>query len=170
MAKDVEVKDLGWNKLVRRLTSKQLQDGKAASVGVQGVKAEEVTANHNEMTNVGIAVVNEFGEPSVNIPPRPHWRPTFDENQAKYEKELARIAKTIFDPSSGTGDMAGALKLLGEMYRADVIKKIDSSIQPELAEWTKATRGGETIPLRVTGEYVGSFSTEIVDSKEKQRS
>ena len=84
MPEQVQIKDRGWLKL--QAFFKQAAKGKSVSVGVQG---DEAQAQDHEggMTNVGLAVIHEYGSDAANIPERSHWRSTFDEKQRELQKE-----------------------------------------------------------------------------------
>lgn len=162
MAKNkLKVVDKGWDDIKKKMLG--LKIGKAASVGVQGSEAGE---DHGGPTNVMIGSVHEFG--SKTVPQRPHWRSTFDEKQSKYQKEMDKIAKRVYEPGQGTID--GDLLLLGEMYKKDVIDKIKSKLSPSLADGTIAHKKGEDTPLIDTGQYINSFTAIVVKETEVDRS
>jgi len=77
----------------------------------------------------------------------------------KYTKEMADVVKKGFAGEQ----LKGALMLVGELYRADVLKLIKSHIPPALAEVTIDNKEGETVPLINTGEYIGSFTTVVTE-------
>lgn len=163
MAKN-ELKDIdkGWRDIQKKLL--ELKMGKAVSVGVQGDESEE---EHGGATNILIGSVHEFGREDGSIKARSHWRSTFDENIHKYQGILDRVAKRVYGPGEGT--IGGDLLLLGEKYKTDVIKKIHSSIPPDLADSTVAKHKGETIPLIDTGQYINSFTAVVVSDPNEKR-
>ncbi len=151
MAKQVKVIDRGWKKIQKQF-AKNTQ-GEAVLIGVQGNAATEQDPQHGNLTNVQLGAIHEFGK--GNVPERPHFRTTFDENQKKYQKELENMAKRISDGAS----IEGELLLLGEMARKDILDKINSQIPPPLAEATVEQKAGEQTPLINTGIYRGSISS-----------
>lgn len=153
MAK-VKVIDRGWKDITKKF--RKLQRGIVASVGVQG---SEASADHGGPTNVMIGSVHEYGTKDGRIPARPHWRPTFDENAKKYQKELDQIAVRVYTP--GKGDARGDLMLLGETYKTDVIRRMHAGISPEAGQ-------GDPRQIIDTGQYVNSFSVVLADPNEKQ--
>ena len=150
----VKVIDKGWNAIMKNMKQ---ANGFVASVGVQGSEGGEKHSS-GRMTNAQLGSIHEYGR---GVPQRSHWRSTFDENQAKYQKELDNISRKVYSPQDGT--FKGDLLLLGEQYKTDVIRKIHSSIAPDLEEATKIQHKGETVPLLDTGQYIGSFSAVLTD-------
>ena len=157
----VKVIDKGWNAIMKKM--KQAH-GLVASVGVQGVKGG-TKHKSGKMTNAELGSIHEYGR---GVPQRSHWRSTFDENQAKYQKELDDISRRVYSPGQGT--VKGDLLLLGEIYKTDVIRKIHSSIAPDLEAATKIRHKGETVPLLDSGQYIGSFEATADAVQIKQRS
>jgi len=162
--------DKGWEKIKAEL--KRTGKGRVAKVGVQGDEAE--ASYEGTWTNVENAAVHEFGTIDGRIPERPSMRSTFDENLQKYERQSAKSAKAIL---GGEADTDGELLLLGESYRADILRKIKAGVGPGLAESTlagKASTGlpredyGDT-PLKVTGQLWNSFSVQVVNASEVER-
>ncbi len=150
--------DRGWNKFKAGLKTAD-GSGLVASVGVQGDGAHE--QHEGGATNVSIGVIHEYGsEDNTNPPARPHWAPTMDENEQKYLKELKQIQSELL--KSG-GTIKGQLRLVGEMYRGDVVLKIKAQIPPPLADSTIEQKRGETTPLDRTGQYINSFSVDVKD-------
>lgn len=152
--------DRGWKKLVRNFS--RAAPDTVATVGVQGPAAEK--PREGGITNAGLAAVHEFGSPPV--PERSFFRSAFDANKKKYEAEMPKIAKAVLDGAS----LEGALRLLGEMNREDVINKVRSNIPPPLSEKTIARKKGEATALIESGEMVlQSISVEVKSGKKVQR-
>ncbi|MCP4603230.1 MAG: hypothetical protein GY847_22395 [Proteobacteria bacterium] len=158
----VRIIDRGWNAFKKKL-QRNKGKGLVASVGVQGDKATEMHAD-GDITNATIGAIHEYGAEDNKRPPaRPHWRPTFDENEKKYAKEMEKIPERIL---RGQSTIKGELLLVGEKYKADVLKKIQSHIPPRLADET-LEQEKHTAPLWATGQYVNSFSVDVVPRSEK---
>jgi hypothetical protein len=160
MAEKVKVIDRGWKRIQKNM--KRYFGGSVAAVGIQGVEAEEIDEFvHGDATNVLIGVVHEFGW--GNNPERSYLRSTFDEKLSKYKLESDKIARGIF----GGGTAYGALLLLGEQFRGDIIRKIQSGISPGLKEKSLVGRPGSgTTPLWATGQLVNSITSVIKDRRE----
>lgn len=146
------VKDKGWNKILAGSKKYRGLKGLAASVGVQGTGAEET--KDSGVTNVLVATVHEFGCPSRNIPQRSFIGSTFEENVKTYERELARIAGLGAEGEA----IEGELLLLGERYRGDIVKKINSDIPPMTQ---RQERGSPEPALIDTGQLRDSISTVV---------
>jgi len=161
MAK-VKVIDKGWKKLQKGF--KKHLGGTVATVGIQGAEGQEVDSMyHGDLTNVYLGAIHEFGW--GNNPERSFIRSTFDEKMSKYKKESDKIARGIF----GGGTAEGALMLLGEMFRGDIIKKINSGIKPVLQPGSLINRpGAGSTPLRASGQLVNSISSVVQDRKKVQ--
>jgi len=164
----VIVKDRGWKKIVAAL----LKPPRVAKVGVQG---DEAMATYEEgWSNVTNAAVHEFGTIDGRVPERSFLRSTFDENLQRYESQSAKSAKAIL---GGEAQTDGELLLLGESYRADILRKIKGGIQPGLAESTKAGKSSlgkpradyGDVPLKVTGQFWKSIGVQVVNAGEVER-
>jgi hypothetical protein len=91
-----------------------------------------------QFTNAEIGYVQENGAPEVNLPARPHLRPTVRENRALILKTLRRAGEAAFE---GETDRAtGLLDQLGLALVARVKAKVRAGIPPELAASTVAAR------------------------------
>jgi hypothetical protein len=134
-----------------------------AVVGVQGDKGQE--ARGESATNALLAAVHEYGSEDGHIPQRSFMRSTLDDKQSEYLKRLDELGEMALSGkvSVGGGTIKGQLFLLGEKYRKDVLKKMDSGIKPELTKSTIARRRGEsgqknTTPLEDTKIMRNSIS------------
>ena len=157
----VKVIDKGWDAIGNQL--KKFARGKAASVGIQGSKAEE--AHEGGYTNVEIGAVHEYGTQDGKIPERSFIRSTYSENEDAITKKLGAIsAKRIFEGKDPIADIA----MLGEEFRTKILKKIKSGIAPPLAESTIEHKKGEATPLIDTGQMWNAISSEVVDPGERK--
>lgn len=165
----VKVIDRGWNKLQKQTLT--LKEGKATTVGFQGSEAEIVDPEHGGLTNVELAAIHEFGRVDGSIPERPMIRRTFDENQAKYEKELTKAVGRFYD-TLGSG-LEGSLLLIGEDFKADVIQKVRGA---EFEPWSPVTmamkllqgRQGD-VPLWMSGQLMNSLTAVVTDNPNSKR-
>lgn len=156
----VKVIDKGWNAIVKE-GAKYLK-GRAAAVGFQGVEGEQV--REDGITNAGLGGVHEFGTSDGRVPERSYMRSTFDEKQNEYVEEFKQLMMRLTEGA----DVEGELMLIGEKYRADMINKIRSGLQPPLTEGTIARKEGEATPLYDTGQLINSLTSVVVDPNEKR--
>lgn len=170
MAAKAKWADKGWEKI--KQTLEKAKDGRVAKVGVQGDEAE--ATYEDGWSNVTNAAVHEYGTIDGKVPERAPMRTTFDENVQKYERQAAKSAKAIFDLKA---QVDGETLLLGELHRADILKKIKAGLKPKLAESTAAGLASTGLPradygatpLLVTGQLWNSFSVQVVDLSEVKR-
>ncbi|NIQ91025.1 MAG: hypothetical protein GWM98_04750 [Nitrospinaceae bacterium] len=157
MAKGYKVIDRGWDQLMKRMRRYSL--GVAAKVGIQGPKG--AAARGIQLSNAYLGSIHEFGTRDGKIPERPFMRATFDANEGKYSREYKKIAAGFFEG----GTVEGQLMVLGEKYRADIIRAVQSRKFQELSveyRVRKIMKGKETIPLLDTGELIKqSITVEI---------
>jgi len=155
MAEKVKVVDKGWNRLVT-LAKKYSGSGKAASVGIQGPDASEPKKESPKVTNVLVATVHEFGSPRRNIPQRSFIGATYDKNAKVYDKELQRIGAMMAEGH----DIDGELQVLGDLYRGDIIMRINSDIPPK----TQRQEAGDPEPALIrTNQLRDSITAIVVD-------
>jgi phage gpG-like protein len=152
--------DRGWTRIQKMLRQTK---HRAAKTGIQGKLAAAATPEHGGMSNVALGVIHEFGTTddagTTIIPERSFIRSTYNENLKKYQKRIDALAKLL---AQGI-DIEGELLLLGEEFRADIIKKIHSNIPPPLDPATIARKKGEETALIDTGQLINSLTTEVVD-------
>jgi phage gpG-like protein len=178
----VKVIDRGWNKLQKQTLT--LKEGKATTVGFQGSEAEIIDPEHGGLTNVELGAIHEFGTVDGRIPERhefgtvdgriperPMIRRTFDENKAKYEKDLIKAVGRFYD-TLGSG-LEGSLLLIGEDFKADVIQKVRGAEFKDWADSTKAMkllqgRQGD-VPLWMSGQLMNSLTAIVTDNPNEKR-
>jgi hypothetical protein len=166
----VKVVDRGMDLIEKRVRDVERLKPRAV-VGVQGEQGQEI--REEGMTNAYLASIHEFGTLDKRIPERSFMRSTFDDNLSKYDKAVIRVSKIFFSakPFPAGGKLDGQLLLIGERYRADIIKRIKSKIPPPLALSTIRRRASKTdkaggaglsdLPLWHTGSMINSISVEI---------
>jgi hypothetical protein len=156
----VKVVDKGWNAIVKEMKAIAKGGGLVAAVGIQGPDA---TSDHGGITNAELGAIHEYGSQDGRIPERSHFRSTLAEEESSVTKGLKAVANEVY---SGKGPESELL-MVGEDFRAKVLQKIRSGLEPDIAESTRAARG-EGPPLWVTGQYINSIITEVTTLKEKQ--
>lgn len=136
-------KDRGWTDI---LTVVQELDGAEVHSGILGDAGQDI---------VNRATFNEFG--TRNIPERSFIRSTFDENLARYERQMKRDAKAM-----GTGGVDADLVLnrAGLRATADIQKKITELDSPPNAPATIARKGSSN-PLIDSSRMKQSVNYEI---------
>jgi hypothetical protein len=161
----------GWDKILSRCNEMK---GLVVKVGVQGDKAAELHDEDGELTNVEVAAIHEFSEPSDKPPGRPFIRPVYDSDPERWKGALADACAGVFAGKSPNG----ALRKIGEDYRAAVIERMKEGIAPPLSEKTINRRKGQNTqgkrdkierkggsldvtPLIDTGMLMGSISVSV---------
>lgn len=121
-------------------------------------------------SNIELALIHEFGAPSVGIPARPFIRGSFDKNAEKYVGMCWRLIRKVYE---GFPERQ-ALGLLGLTMATDMKLGVTQGegIQPGLAPATlrrklsKTRRGKKPKDgpraLVDTGQMVGAISWEVV--------
>jgi len=112
-----------------------------------------------------IAIIQEFGAPGANIPPRPFIRPTFNAQKEKWTEDIEKGVKAVL---RGATTAENVLTIVGQKAAGDIRKAISDVSSPELAESTKAQRhrdGFTDEPLNRTG-YMIATCTSIVGNVE----
>lgn len=124
------------------------------------------TAKYENGTPVAlVAMVNEFGVPQKNIPPRPFMRPAAENNKEAWKKTFNFGVKQGFQ----TGDFKQAFNLVGMQAQGDIKTAIKNVTAPALAESTKKARltgkvknaKTATKPLIDTGYMLDSVAYEV---------
>lgn len=171
--KGVKIIDHGWDAISK--TWVLSQKGIFAKIGVQGDKAESVKRLVEgrkagaPKTLIEVAAYHEFGGggDKRRPPERSYLRSTFDENQNDYRGKMDEIGgQSVEDLAKGgykPGYFKGRLRMLGENYRTDILKKINAMIPPPLAPSTVARKKGEATPLIDTGQLRDSIRVDMAD-------
>ena len=138
-------------------------NGRQAKVG--WFESARYTADGQDISVAEVAVIQEFGAPGANIPPRPFIRPTFN---AQKEKWTAHIEKGVKAVMRGAITADEALDTVGSIAAEDIKMAIRDLTTPELAESTKEQRrrdGFTDEPLNRTGHMIAACN-RIVGSVE----
>ncbi len=94
--------------------------------------------NDQGVTHKRLAEINEYGEPALNIPPRPIFGPSMERNEGKY---LEMIQKALTDAVHGKPWDTSVKEVADEMVR-DVLFEIDNyGHQPRLHPSTIERKG-----------------------------
>ena len=134
-------------------------EGKEVHVGWLG------NINEENGTPVSyVATIQEYGDPSHSIPPRPMLEPTMRNNHEAYLKFLKLAAKRVQDKQVSGDD---ALHELGERVTADIVKTIYSITSPALSPITLMLRKmkDKNPDLKVSGKVVGEAAAKVAKNE-----
>jgi hypothetical protein len=173
----VMVIDHGWDELRATLDHLRRRDA-YVKAGVIGKAAEKVEEEHTQgasgeaMTNVRLAMIHEFGAPTVNIPERSFIRATFNGKRTEYVSQLRRLVKGVYQ---GKSSVRTALNIMGFKMKWDQKNRIlqGAGIPPPLApstvlrkerkgKWRKTAAKDPTRPLVDTGVLVRAIDHAVV--------
>lgn len=144
------IKDKGFKKAME--TFKEVAGKPAVTIGVHENTGKE---KGSELTVVEVATFNEFG--TENIPERSFIRSTVDQNFESYVQKTKILQnKCILQQIS----VSKALAVLGELIQLDIIKTINSGVEP--------ANSPETLKAKTVNGKVGT--TTLVDSGQMKQS
>jgi hypothetical protein len=146
-------KDRGMKRILKQLDA---AEGWQVTVGVHGQDADE-RDDADEIDNVALMVIHEFGAPGAGIPERSSLRAAFDKNVRKYTQILLIGARRIVD---GTGTPKQAVGLAGEAAVADVVNLINAGIPPPNTLATIEAKGSST-PLVAEAQLKASVKPVV---------
>ena len=138
-------------------------NGRQAKVG--WFESARYTADGQDISVAEVAIIQEFGAPGANIPPRPFIRPTFNAQKEKWTEDIEKGVKAVM---RGATTAENVLTIVGQKAAGDIRKAISDVSSPELAESTKAQRrrnGFTEEPLNRTG-YMIATCTSVVGNVE----
>lgn len=122
-------RDLGWSKLMR--TWRKLAGTQELLVGVQGPEADS-KSHDGPITNVGLAVVHEFGVPERKIPERSFLRSTMDKNikvyRGMYVRGLRAVTGGRLTPRQVQAQIGG--KVVSDVKRRIASAQIKQDLKP----------------------------------------
>ena len=117
--------------------------------------------------NAEIGMVNEFGSPAQNIPPRPHLVPGVRAALPDAGKILRAAARKAL-----RGDMSEIEKgfresgaLCVSRVRGEIIGGLDKPLSPSTIEQRKEQGRGGTLPLLDTKQYINAMTFDVVDKE-----
>lgn len=101
-----------------------------------------------------IAAIQEFGAPSVGIPPRPYFRNMVAAKSPGWPATLANLLRT------NNYDAQAALELMGEGIKGQLQQSIQDTNEPPLRPAT-IRRKGHSKPLIDSGHMINSVDYDI---------
>lgn len=108
------------------------------------------------------AITNEYG--NENIPERSFIRSTMDERQEEWSNLMSNLAENITEGRAK--DLSKKIYEIGELTRKDIIKKIDSNINPPNSPATLKKKGlHKNKTLIDDGVLRSSIEAKITDKK-----
>jgi hypothetical protein len=167
----VEEVDHGWNRLAQVL--EELRKRKSyVKAGVLGAGRDR---DEGDVTNVELAIIHEFGAPSVGVPQRSFVRSSFDAKRGQYIEDLRKLLRGVYE---GKVTIEQALNIVGLHMATDMKKGITEGpgIPPPNSESTLRRKLGKSRPgsrkdprpLVDTGRMVDSISHQVVMSGEEE--
>lgn len=155
-------RDLGWAALLK--SAKRLAAAKPyVKIGVLG---NAKSRPGDDISNVELALIQEFGSPKNNIPERSFIRAPFRARRNEYLKDLKTLlAATLHRKAL---DMRQALGLMGEKIAADFKKNApgtpppnaESTLKKKLAKGRPGSKG-DPRTLVDTGRLIDSISYSV---------
>lgn len=145
------VKDHGFKKLME--LGKQLDSKPFTKVGVLGRNDKR---SDEEIGNVGLAVVHEFG---IGVPRRAFLRGTYERKAKDWTKFMEKLVAGLV---RGQYDLPKALALLGLRSANDAKATIQRSLGIEANSEATIKAKGSSRPLIDTGRLVASIDFSVV--------
>lgn len=142
--------DLGWRKIKRAL--ERSRDATVVTIGVHEDAASR--KDGDGISGVVLAAVHEFGRRDGSIPERSFIRSTIDDNARKYSALTKNMLLRIMRSGMTSHH---ALGLLGARVVADIKRRIQHGIAPDIQEATKQ-RKGSSKPLIDTAQLLRSIT------------
>ncbi|CAB4132152.1 hypothetical protein UFOVP138_61 [uncultured Caudovirales phage] len=105
-----------------------------------------------------IASIQEYGVESQSIPARPFFRPTIDENRAKWQQDFSKLVKRV---SNGKMEEKQAYDAIGLLASGAVAKTIATLTAPPLSKITLLARKYRLAGGKVTGATIGMFAAQV---------
>jgi hypothetical protein len=116
--------DRGWRRIQRELKK---MDGSFTKVGIQGGSEKMTDRELPQMVMIG--AVHEFGAPRANVPARPYFRWSFDNNLNKLKRVQKRAYNGVLDGDFSTEQGLG---LIGQFMESRIKKRITDVRTPPL--------------------------------------
>lgn len=117
------------------------------------------SAKYSDGTPVaGVAAVQEFGSPTMGVPPRPFMRTTAEAQN----KAWAMLSEQLLREALNTGkDVRTVFDILGAKVAGDIKKTIAQMSSPELSQVTLALRKHKRSGAKITGALVGAVKQAV---------
>jgi hypothetical protein len=144
----------GGDKMEKVLQEIARKVAKAATVNVGFLAG----ATYPDGTSVPmVAAIQEFGAPSVGIPPRPYFRRMVSEKSGAWGDQVGRILK------ANDYDAAKTMELMGHDIKGQLQESIINTNGPPLSKVTLMLRKmrSEDQSLVVTGKVVGEAAARV---------
>ncbi len=153
MAGKVSDSDKGWKKTLARMDKAKF--GAVLQVGIVGDEAE---SEHGEdgLTVSELGEIHEFG---LGVPQRSFIGGWSDEMAVLHAEQLRKVAKAVVSGKLESWEQG--LERLGNLFVAQVQKRISDGIEPGLEEAT-VKRKGSSVPLIDTGVLRSSITYKVV--------
>ncbi len=127
-------------------------DSKVAKVGwLDGMRYE------NGLPVAYVAAIQEYGDPSKNIPPRPSMRITIAERELEW-KDVVKNSASLMVKGKISPDQA--LGQIGSVAAGHLRETISALLDPPLKPATIAAR----LKRRANGKFVGNLYKPLIDS------
>lgn len=156
------VRDTGWRE-IQRLAKELSKKKPYVKIGVLGNAKDH--RDGEGITNVELALIQEFGSPKNSIPARSFIRAPF---HAKRKEYVAMLAKLLGSTLTKKGmPVEKALAIMGEKIAADFKKSAPGTPPPNAPsvlkrKEAKGNASGPPKTLVDTGRMVDSISYEVV--------
>jgi hypothetical protein len=131
---------------------KKSENAKRLQVGFLGDK------NYEDGTSVAmVAMINEYGAPSRNQPPRPFFRNMIEKESGNWPKTVGALMK------HNENDASKTLNTIGQDIAASLQDSIAETFSPALSPITVMLRGmrRNDPDLQVTGKTVGEAARRV---------
>lgn len=149
---------------IKKMTDKRVFVGIPSSAADRG--------DGSVVNNAEIGFINEFGEPSMNIPARPHLVPGIRRVDGKITNILRDGGERVL--SDDSYEVTDALEKAGLVGVSSVKELIMNGLAPPLSPRTLAARqkGSEDrtgdLPLIDTGNYLAHITYVVRDKKDEK--
>ncbi|KVP40842.1 hypothetical protein [Burkholderia ubonensis] len=112
------------------------------------------------LSNAEIGYILESGSPANNIPARPHLVPGVQDARPKFEPQLQKGVEAALDGDLEKVDRS--LNRAGLVAQNSVRAKINSNIQPKLADSTLAARRRRGVTRENTLVFSGQYRNSVI--------
>lgn len=133
-------------------------NGRQAKVG--WLESARYTENGQNISVASVAIIQEFGAPGANIPPRPFIRPTFNAQKEKWTRDIEKGVKAVM---RGATTPENVLTIVGQTAAGDLINTLSSgaftALSPVtlmLRKWSDADKN-----FKKSGKTVGAAAAAV---------
>lgn len=132
-------------------------DGKVGKVGWFEKSQYPEEKNRKSIAVATVAAIQEYGDSTRGIPPRPFMRPTIAQQQLVWSKIAEDGAKAIL---KGKSDVGAVMEAIGLKAAGDIRKTISSIWTPPLSPYTIQAR----LAKRNNKSHVGNLNKPLIDT------